>query len=999
MKGDFSRFTFDPQKHYSGVLHQQGRVWLDSDWNEEVLERLALLQTELRDVIGPSGVPSPGSGFRLTASSNADALDDFGISAGHCYVNGILCQLDADTTYLSQPDLLDPPRISIPTDGSTLRALVYLEVWQRLITYLEDDSIREIALGGPDTSARLKNIVQVKLKTLPSDSGSLTCSQAAQLLPTSGGGTLTTIQPTGIQPQNTCQLPDAATFTGRENHLYRVEIHDPGDVAGSSDGGAFSIALSSSVSAGATQLGLATGLTTAQADAAQRSGFITISDNSGKSERLPLAHNGVSSDGLTLTVGRKLKNAYPTGNGAAVAGGIARFKWSRNNASFAVNITSVQPDRVTVTLTGLGHDVATSLRAGDLVEIGDDASELGPGRGHLTTLAKDPDPDSFTAILSDPLPSSFQLPGSLTSPPSSSGDRHMVLRRWDGTGEPAAVYSDAGTPGMNLGDGVHIQFGGRDHRSGDYWQFTSRTVDGSVEPLVDAPPSGITRSRAAIALVTWGPPPPTSPPAPDGTVSMNVTNCLPAFPALINFPPIDKGFHVVGLSTVDFQNNATQLFNDSNVQVNSFAGIEVHCDADVDPASVSRPTCFVMIEYPLAVGDSGAGAYFPIVLAGTVSAKGGVISWKAGDQAQTLLTQLLTAALNERGLLGHLIVKGNFIWSKDDPKLFLDGEAFGQPPQGGNSNISLQLPSGDRRRGGNFDMWFWVVAAPSFVKSMQANPPSPINIGDTTTITITLSSPAPAGKSITLTGDSASISITGETATSPPAFTVDVPVQTGATSATVTATGAAVGSTNLSASFGGQTVAIPIVVQPPPQLTGALGLNPASVFVGGTSTGTVNISGPAPQNGLPITLSTDNSGVAQLSSASITVPAGATTATFTVTGVAAGNATISATATNTISALFTVVQRKGKEIIDKVTRKESVDKVQLEKVSEKVLGREVLPQLRRSQPAGPAGNPDVTGATEESRTNLPEGAAFIRIEERPAVGDQALNPPTPKEKQ
>ena len=81
MKGDFSRFTFDPSKHYSGVLHQQGRVWLDSDWNEEVLERLALLQQELRDVVGPSGVPSEGSGFLLSASTNANALDDFGISA------------------------------------------------------------------------------------------------------------------------------------------------------------------------------------------------------------------------------------------------------------------------------------------------------------------------------------------------------------------------------------------------------------------------------------------------------------------------------------------------------------------------------------------------------------------------------------------------------------------------------------------------------------------------------------------------------------------------------------------------------------------------------------------------------------------------------------------------------------------------------------------------------------------------------------------------------
>ncbi len=36
MKGDFSRQTFDPTRHYSGVLAQQGRVQTDADWNEKV---------------------------------------------------------------------------------------------------------------------------------------------------------------------------------------------------------------------------------------------------------------------------------------------------------------------------------------------------------------------------------------------------------------------------------------------------------------------------------------------------------------------------------------------------------------------------------------------------------------------------------------------------------------------------------------------------------------------------------------------------------------------------------------------------------------------------------------------------------------------------------------------------------------------------------------------------------------------------------------------------
>ena len=992
MKGDFSRFTFDPQKHYSGVLHQQGRVWLDSDWNEEVMERLALLQTELRDVVGPSGVPAPGSSFQLTASKNSNALDDFGISAGHCYVDGILCQLDADTTYLSQPDLLDPPRIPIPTDGSTLNALVYLEVWQRLITYLEDDSIREIALGGPDTSARLKNIIQIKVRLLPADVGTLTCAQGAQFVPKSGSGTLTTLQPTNVQQQSLCQLPDATTFTGRENHLYRVQVHDGGDVTGNNLGAAFSVTLATSVSAGATSLTVSTALTSAQADAAQRSGYVTVSDNSGVSERAALAPAGVSSDGLTLTLTQGLKNAYTTANGATITGGVTRFKWSRDNAAFAVNVTSVQSDRVTLTLSGLGRDVATTLRAGDLIEITDDASELGPARGHLTTLAQDPDPDTFTAVLTDPIPASFQLPGAVSSPPSPTVDRHMVLRRWDGIGDAASVYSDAGTPGMNLGDGVHIQFGGSDLRAGDYWQFTARSADGSIQPLLDVPPAGINRSRTPLALVNWGPPPLTSPPAPSGSVSMNVTSCLPMFPALINFPPIDQGFHVVGLSTLDFQNNATQLFNDSNVQVNSFAGINVQCDANVDPASVARPTCFVTVEYPIAAGDSSSsGVYFPVVLGGSVSCKDSVISWKAGSQAQTLLTQLLTAALNERGLLMHLVVKGDFIWSQDDPNLFLDGEAFGQPPQGGNTNISLRLPSGDRRRGGDFDMWFWIVAAPSFITAIQANPPGPINIGDATTITMTLSSQAPANSTITLTLDSANVSITGEVAGSPPTFTVTVPVQAGATTATVTATGVAVGSTTISAAFGGQTVALSLIVQPLPVLTGQLVLNPASVFEGGSSTGTVTISGSAPQNGLPVSLASSNPNVAQVSSGSITVPSGSTTATFTITGSSAGSATIFATAGTTLSALFTVVKKKIKEF-----EKNQFEKVQAEKVqAEKVSGREILPEFRLADTviSRAVSAPAVAVPSPASPIAAPTGAAFIRAEERPSVEETVLNPP------
>ena len=34
-RGDFTRDTFNPLKHFSRVLMQQGRVQLDADWNEQ----------------------------------------------------------------------------------------------------------------------------------------------------------------------------------------------------------------------------------------------------------------------------------------------------------------------------------------------------------------------------------------------------------------------------------------------------------------------------------------------------------------------------------------------------------------------------------------------------------------------------------------------------------------------------------------------------------------------------------------------------------------------------------------------------------------------------------------------------------------------------------------------------------------------------------------------------------------------------------------------------
>jgi photosystem II stability/assembly factor-like uncharacterized protein len=69
MRGDFSRLTFRPENHFSGVLLQQGRVQLDAEFNEQVAIDVYRDRATARDVIGPAGAPIDGGGFAIAVAS------------------------------------------------------------------------------------------------------------------------------------------------------------------------------------------------------------------------------------------------------------------------------------------------------------------------------------------------------------------------------------------------------------------------------------------------------------------------------------------------------------------------------------------------------------------------------------------------------------------------------------------------------------------------------------------------------------------------------------------------------------------------------------------------------------------------------------------------------------------------------------------------------------------------------------------------------------------
>jgi hypothetical protein len=187
MKGDFSRSTFDPHKHYSSVRMQQGRVQLDADWNEQADILLHLIHTQLEDLLGASATPAAQAGFTISEVGSRDEAGDqpgeadakipppdFWIGAGRCYVEGNLCENERKVLFSRQPDY--PAAASLFKDpaeepSSHDQYLVYLDVWQRHITAVEDPDIRETSLGGSDTTTRLKNVWQVKLLPLSGEQG------------------------------------------------------------------------------------------------------------------------------------------------------------------------------------------------------------------------------------------------------------------------------------------------------------------------------------------------------------------------------------------------------------------------------------------------------------------------------------------------------------------------------------------------------------------------------------------------------------------------------------------------------------------------------------------------------------------------------------------------------------------------------------------------------------------------------------------------------------
>lgn len=360
-------------------------------------------------------------------------------------------------TYKSQPYLPAPPALA---RGDYQ---VYIDVWERVVTTLQDDTIREVALNGPDTALRTQVVWQIKTTAAPAramrigmtnlslqdsvgaaagttekiNGGTtqferaavcLTPQALANLFQPATAGTLRARAQPGVVTDDPCTISPDSAYRG-ENQLYRVEIHTSGE------------------------------------------------------------H------------------------------GTPSFMWSRENGSVALPVVRIATGSgtTTVTLGSLGRDERFGLAEGDWVELEDDRSVLSGTVAPLLQIASI-DRQAMTVTLKG----TAALSADASLHPLL---RRWDHKAGDPAAGGSTVGADGALPIVNdtwldLEDGVQVQFPASDgatYRSGDYWLIPARVATGEVvwpqesgpdahgktivNPLAK-PPDGVVHAYASLGIVT-----------------------------------------------------------------------------------------------------------------------------------------------------------------------------------------------------------------------------------------------------------------------------------------------------------------------------------------------------------------------------------------------------------------------------------------------------------------------------------------------------------------
>jgi hypothetical protein len=241
MRGDFSSWRFEREQNFSGVLHQQGRVLLDSDWNAQTAMTNDWQDTAGQDVIGAGVAAVPAmapDGFRIRKAEVKNITGgqrvELTVAPGRVWADGLLAHIYGQTDGVRLSWYLQPPVQTTPGQvsdieqslGNTpnLKDAVVLEVWREEINGFQlPEMLIEPALGGPDTTERVHTAMAFSLMRLGAND---TCENISGRLKdkfAEKGRLTASLAPAEISDGD-CPVARGGGYTGFEHNLYRIEI-------------------------------------------------------------------------------------------------------------------------------------------------------------------------------------------------------------------------------------------------------------------------------------------------------------------------------------------------------------------------------------------------------------------------------------------------------------------------------------------------------------------------------------------------------------------------------------------------------------------------------------------------------------------------------------------------------------------------------------------------------------------------------------------------------
>ena len=361
-------------------------------------------------------VPDPANPCWLAmVESRADSagLAALHWAAGRYQIGGLVAQTPA----LTWPALANPAGaalVAASTAAVGTSLVAYLELTERHITAVEDPGLVEQALGGDgDTTSRTMLTAQVKIAAF--DAG-LTPQAVASAIrsPALPSGTVRFGTTAAVLAADPCDLPVPGGYTGPDNRLYRLAVHN-------------------------------------------------------------------------VSAGRTL------------------FKWSRDNAAdlFAASVPPAAP-------TTLRVATEAPLRAGDLVEVLSDATDLGdaaPGAVTAAGFVRPRRPQGRLVRLDGGgtvtgTERVFDLLDPETEAPAAPldlatlGNAGVKVRRWDGL----IARPGAGPLNLPIENGIEAQIDGS-FEPGDWWQFEARVLAPNANGPAVLQAHGPERLFAPLALL------------------------------------------------------------------------------------------------------------------------------------------------------------------------------------------------------------------------------------------------------------------------------------------------------------------------------------------------------------------------------------------------------------------------------------------------------------------------------------------------------------------